>query len=132
MYLLAVVAALMPETVSVYSSQTSTALHVGTPDACEEGLGTAYGPPVKVIGPLLSVSVPLGGVIVAKLRTASRAETETSAQATITRGLKKADWEAGFFFMRMIEFDYADNCFPYEILFGGRKDDGFQSLASAF
>src|ERR1700730_7274105 len=80
MYLLAVVAALMPETVRAYSSQISTALHVGTPVACEEGLATAYGPPVKVMGPLESVRVPPAGLIVAKLNTPRNAEIETRAQ----------------------------------------------------
>jgi len=93
------VAALRPETVRVYSSQISTASHVGTPLACEEGLGTAYGPPVKVIGPLLSVNVPPSGVIVAKLNIASQNAAEQRRKAVKMRGLKKADWDAEFFFI---------------------------------
>src|SRR6267142_4224977 len=65
MYLLAVVPVLSPETVSAYSSQGSTALQVGVPVACEDGLATGYGPPVKVSDPLLSFSVPPTGAIAA-------------------------------------------------------------------
>src|SRR5258706_15895746 len=62
-YLLFDVASLT-ETVKAYSSQGSAALQIGLPFACDEGLGTAYGPPAKVSGPLLSVSVlPLVGVV---------------------------------------------------------------------
>src|SRR5438067_11039067 len=97
MYLLAVVAALSPETVSMYSSQIRTALHVGVPVACEEGFEVRYGPPVKVIGPLVSVSVPPPGVSVAKLRTANKAETEMSALATTARRLTMPDWDVRCF-----------------------------------
>src|SRR5207249_12067969 len=89
MYLLAVVAALSPEPFKTYSSQINTALHVGVPLAWEEGLEVRYGPPVKVSGPLVSVSKPLDGVTVAKLRTANRAEAEMTAAATSVRRLEK-------------------------------------------
>jgi hypothetical protein len=65
MYLVDVVVGLRPETVSVYSSQGNTALHVGVPVACAEGFATRYGPPTKVMGPLASVSTPPPGVTVA-------------------------------------------------------------------
>src|SRR6266576_6284763 len=100
MYLLAVVAALMPETVSVYSSQTRTALHVGVPVACEEGLATRYGPPVKVSGPLESVRVPFVGVVAAKVNIARRTPTEQRAKENTVRGVKMPDWKAGF--VRMV------------------------------
>src|SRR5881409_974845 len=65
MYLLSDVA-LLTDAVNEYSSHGSAALQVGLPSTCDEGLGTRYGPPVKVRGPLLSVSVvPLVGVIAA-------------------------------------------------------------------
>ncbi|MBA2705710.1 MAG: hypothetical protein H0U60_17875 [Blastocatellia bacterium] len=54
----------LTETLKVYSSQGSAALHVGLPSTWDDGLATKYGPPVKVNGPLLSVNVlPLLGVI---------------------------------------------------------------------
>jgi hypothetical protein len=43
-----------------------------------------YGPPVDVIGPLVSVSKPLEGVTVAKLSAANKAETEITAAAPIS------------------------------------------------
>ena len=100
--MLAVVAALRPETVRVYSSQTRTALHVGVPVACEEGLATRYGPPVKVSGPLTSVSVPLGGVVAAKHNIARKRPAEQRVRADKVRGLKMPDWEAGFFRMVLL------------------------------
>jgi hypothetical protein len=51
-----------------------------------------------VIGPEVSVSVPLEGVA-AKLNIASNTPTEQRLRAIKTRGFKKPDWEGGFFFM---------------------------------
>src|SRR5256885_16421385 len=93
MYLLAVVAALNPETVNANSSQMRTALQIGTPVACDEGFGTRYGPPVNVTGPLASVSVPFGGVIVANAATPMRADEITSAHAIRIRACDKPERE---------------------------------------
>src|SRR3954468_13464216 len=100
MYLLAVVAALRPETVSANSSQTRRALQVGTPSAWEEGFGTRYGPPLNVTGPLPSVSVPLGGVIVAKAKKPQKAEPATRAQAVRIRRCDKPERATEYFFIR--------------------------------
>src|SRR6184192_2789415 len=55
---------LLTLTVNAYSSHGSAALQIGLPLACEEGFGTAYGPPVNVSGPPVSVRVlPLVGVV---------------------------------------------------------------------
>jgi len=53
---------------------------------------------VYVCGPDVSVSVPLDGVA-AKLNIASMAPTEQKQNANKTRGLKRPDCEAGFFFI---------------------------------
>src|SRR5215212_5909009 len=100
MYLLAVVAALRPEMVSANSSQTRSALQIGTPSACEEGFGTRYGPPLNVTGPLASVSVPVGGVIAAKAKKPKKAEPATRAQAVRIRRCDKPERAMQYFFIR--------------------------------
>src|SRR4051812_35749514 len=96
MYLLALVAELSPETVNAYSSQGSTALHVGVPVAWDEGLATRYGPPVKLSVPLESVRVPLFGVVAAKLTRASARPVAKRTKARKMRGLKMPDSKALF------------------------------------
>jgi hypothetical protein len=79
-----------------------------------------YGPPVNVSGPLVSVSKPLEGVMVAKLSTGNKAETEITAAAPIsapipsdaptkqrisaknTRGLNAPDSEELLFFILIV------------------------------
>src|SRR3954471_6318573 len=97
MYLLAVVAGESPETVRANSSQTRTALHVGMPLTCEEGLETKCGPPVKVTGPLTSVRTPLGGVSAPKARTASEMPAPQRARLNNPRRLERPDWAGEFF-----------------------------------
>ena len=54
---------------------------------------------MNVIGPLISVSAPAGGVIVAKLKSANNAEIEMSAPATRMRIWERPDRDKEYFFM---------------------------------